>query len=82
MPSGFAVLPSGYDPKCVYNPSAGVQKIELCGNTVRLYTEIRSEPELATVIYGFGHMAYCNIVTDTGYAIPAMGPICAKEMNK
>ena len=81
VPSGFCVLPKDCDLKKVFNPSAGVQKIKLCGNTVSLYTEIKEDPEDALICYGFGHMAYCNITTDTGYCIPAMGPIPAKEVQ-
>ena len=81
VPSGFCVLPKDCDIKKVFSPYAGVQKIKLCGNTVSLYTEIKEEPEEAIICYGFGHMAYCNITTDTGYSIPAIGPIRAKEVQ-
>ena len=81
IPSGFAVLPKDCDLKKVFNPSAGVQKIKLCGNTVSLYTEITENPGEALICYGFGHMAYCNITTDTGYSIPAMGPVSAAEVE-
>lgn len=81
IPSGFCVLPKDCDLKNLFSPSAGVQKIKLCGNTVSLYTGIKEEPEEALICYGFGHMAYCNITTDTGYSIPAMGPIPAKEVQ-
>ena len=80
VPSGFSVLPKDCDLKKLFNPSAGVQKIKLSGDTVSLYTEITENPEEALICYGFGHMAYCNIVADTGYSIPAMGPIPAKEL--
>ena len=65
----------------MFSPFTGVQKIQLCGNTVSLYTEIKEEPEEALICYGFGHMAYCNITTDTGYSIPAMGPVAVKEVQ-
>lgn len=80
-PSGFCVLPKGCDPQKVFSPFAGVQKITLCGNTVSLYTEIKDDPGDAMIYYGFGHMAYCNITADTGYSIPAMGPVTAKEVQ-
>jgi len=81
VPSGFCVLPKACDTKKVFSPFTGVQKIKLCGNTVSLYTEIKEEPEEALICYGFGHMAYCNITTDTGYSIPAMGPVAVKEVQ-
>ena len=62
--------------------AVSVSRVVCAPGGFRDYLGIRTDPESASVIYGFGHMAYCNIITDTGYAIPAMGPICAKEMNR
>ena len=82
VPSGFAVLPKGCDTGKLFNPYTGVQKIKLCGDTVSLYTDIKDDPEEVLICYGFGHMAYCNIVSDTGFSIPAMGPISVKDLQK
>jgi len=80
-PSGFMVLfPDCNDFTKIFDPHFGVQKISLNKNTVTLYTEVKENPEEAMICYGFGHMAYCNITTDTGFSIPAMGPIKVKEM--
>ena len=82
VPSGFAVIGKDRELKNIFNPGIGVQKITLNGNTVTLYTEITEDPEEVLICYGFGHMAYCNITTDTLYSIPAMGPIKVKELKK
>lgn len=81
-PSGFSVLTGTEELKNIFNPSVGIQKVELNGNIVSLYTEVRENPEEARILYGFGHMACCNITTDTGYSLPAMGPVRGKETEE
>lgn len=78
-PSGFMIVPKSFDMKKIFNPSIGIQKIKLSENKVSLYTEIRDNPEDVAIYYGFGNMSYCNILTDTGFAIPAMGPVSPKD---
>lgn len=76
-PSGFTVVDKSDDMQKIYNPAVGVQKIEWQDNIISIYTEIPVEKiKDAVVYYGFGHMAYCNIGTDAGYALAAMGPVC------
>jgi len=77
-PSGFSVVPAGWDLKNIFNPSVGIQKIKINKNVVSLYTEVRDNPEDVWIFYGFGHMAHCNISTDTGFSLPAMGPVTVK----
>lgn len=79
VPLGFSVIPVGYDLKNIFNPSIGVQKIKINKNVISLYTEVKENPEDVWIFFGFGHMAHCNITTDTGYSIPAMGPVGVKE---
>ncbi len=82
-PSGFTVVDKDDDMQKVYNPAVGVQKIEWQNNVLSLYTEIPVEKiRDAVVYYGFGHMAYCNIGTDTGYSLPAMGPVRVGDFYK
>lgn len=74
-PMGFTIVNPDEDIKKVCNPSTGVQKIEFNGNIIKIHTEIIENIEDIHLYYGFGNLAYGNIKTDTGYAIPAMGPI-------
>ena len=78
-PAGFMVRAAS-ETNVPLNPFLGVSRLRLRGNVAEVHSEISASPEEAVLFYGYGNMSYCNIVTETGYSLPAFGPIKAKDM--
>ena len=77
-PAGFMVRAAS-ETNAPLNPFSGVSRLRLRGNVAEVHSEISESPEEAALFYGYGNMSYCNIVTETGYSLPAFGPVKAKD---
>ena len=79
-PAGFRVR-AVTETEPPFNPCSGVSRLRLRGNVAEVHSEISASPEEATLFYGYGNMSYCNIVTETGYSLPAFGPLKVKNVQ-
>lgn len=74
VPSGFVL--TKYDGFRFVSQRSEIIKTCLCGNSVILVTELKKEEMKGRFLYYmYGNSGYCNITTEEGFALPALGPI-------
>jgi len=82
VPSGVSIQLSEEEPP-VFWPNIHIQNLELKGNVIAVHNELSLEQlQNATIWYGLGHNAVCNIRDAAGRLLPAMGPIRIKDYLK